>query len=106
LFWDATTKLNIERELATRQKRRMLVSSGYSKWLGVELSSQCMGIYWGSATPWFKKINQSHHMCAQEVHTYNKRIEISETMLYIAENIFIITVTNIGPNIVVMVLNL
>ena len=24
-------------------------------------------------------------MCAQEVHTYNKRIEISESMLYIAE---------------------
>jgi len=34
-------------------------------------------------------------MCAQEVHTYNKRIEISETMLYIAENIFIITLTTI-----------
>jgi len=33
-------------------------------------------------------------MCAQEVHTYNKRIEILETMLYIAENIFIITLTN------------
>ena len=32
-------------------------------------------------------------MCAQEVHTYNKRIEISESMLYIAENIFI-TLTN------------
>ena len=34
-------------------------------------------------------------MRAQEVHTYNKRIEISESMLYIAENIFIITLTNI-----------
>ena len=32
-------------------------------------------------------------MCAQEVHTYNKRIEISESMLYIAVNIFIITLT-------------
>ena len=34
-------------------------------------------------------------MCAQEVHTYNKRIELSESMLYIAENIFILTLTNI-----------
>jgi len=32
-------------------------------------------------------------MCAQEVHTYNKRIELSESMLYIAENIFIIALT-------------
>jgi len=46
-------------------------------------------------TPWFLKQDQNRHMCAQEVHTYNKRIEISETMLYIAENIFIITLTNI-----------
>jgi len=29
------------------------------------------------------------------VHTYNKRIEISEKILYIVENIFIITLTNI-----------
>jgi len=34
-------------------------------------------------------------MCAQEVHTYNKRIEILESMLYIAANIFIITLANI-----------
>ena len=34
-------------------------------------------------------------MCAQEVHTYNKRIEISETILYIEENIFIKTLTTI-----------
>jgi len=34
-------------------------------------------------------------MCAQEVHTYNNRIEISETMLYIEENIFILTLRNI-----------
>jgi len=46
-------------------------------------------------TPWLLKEDQSHHMCVQKVHTYNKRIEISETMLYITENIFIITLTTI-----------
>jgi hypothetical protein len=30
----------------------------------------------------FQRRPSTSHMCAQEVHTYNNRIEISETMLY------------------------
>jgi hypothetical protein len=35
----------------------------------------------------FQRRPRTHYMCAQEVHTYNNRIEISKQCLYKAENI-------------------
>jgi hypothetical protein len=38
-------------------------------------------------TQFSKEQNQVRHMCAQEVHTYNDRIEISKQCSYTMENI-------------------
>ena len=44
----------------------------------------------------FKRRPSTRHMCAQEAHTYNNRIEVSKQCLYKVKNILILTVTTIG----------